>query len=165
MGADEQYSYTPAQVARLLGFDEGDGYADERHVTALDILSWKHDPGGDPYYYFVAVQNETAKTAWMARRGPLDPNSDAAAMLADLLMALNRLPLFQKAVVSLHLAGLDQTEIAEVLHTRQPTVSRILLGRPKRGADGEAVRDENDLTVYTGGIHFRIARLMNGRKR
>jgi len=93
-GDDEQYRYTVDEVERLIGLHETWGKRAARHRTVLDILSRARDPG---HQLFARLDFQKPRSTddphkgWMALRGPLDPESDAACILWDFLKALSRL--------------------------------------------------------------------------
>jgi hypothetical protein len=158
--------YTQDAVARLLGLGEDWAAQGHRDVTVLDLLSWASDAGG------MALRDETDVDGWMAKRGPLAPDSEAATILYDFMRAAARLSVLEHAVVALTVCGFTEAEISEVLRDSnndkgryrlsQQRVSRILNGRPKRDAAGEPVKDADGFTVYTGGVVPKLTRLMNG---
>lgn len=178
MGEPES-GYTLVQVERLLGFYEGTSRTGSRHVTILDLLSWVRDPGGATVWYSLALGADP-KWAWMARRGPLPPDSSAACVLWDFERAVRQLKLLEQAVVALTVAGFSPSEIAAVidpdgviddadalrrartLDNRKKRIARLLYGRPKRDAQGRTVVDERGDVLYTGGVAAKLARYMNG---
>lgn len=173
-------TYTPRQVEVLIGLWEGFGRQGTRHVTALDLICWAQDPGGD-LSWFHLLQREDPGAVWTARRGPLRPDSEMACVLYDLECAVRRLPLLEQAVLALTVFGFTPTEIATVidpdrviddedldhdssreLGSRRRRIARLLEGRPRRDSEGNYVRDEDGNLVYTSGVAVRLARMMNG---
>lgn len=174
MADADAHHYSVDEVRHLLGLEMG--------ISALDVLSWLRDPGGDRTQQMLALKNETAKTAWMARRGPLPVDSDLAAAVYDLFAAMSRLRRERQiapaehAIAALTLMGFSPREIAQVidldgprtfhqLEARRKRVTRMLLGRPKRDREGQVVLDENDDPVRIGGLVTRITTAMNGGSR
>jgi hypothetical protein len=156
--------YTRDAVARLLGLEEDWASQGRRDVTVLDLLSWARDPGG------MSLRDDTEVDAWMARRGPLLPDSEPATILYDFMRATSRLSLLEHAVVALTVCGFSESEMASVLRDgrapiSQQRVGRILHGRPKRDSAGSKVTDEQGFTIYTGGVVGKLTREMNGTRR
>lgn len=184
--ATDAERYSARHIERLLGIHEDASKTGRRHTTFLDIISWARDPGGDNSYLRLAYQRQ-APDAWMARRGPLDPSSELAAVLWDFEMAVRRLrrqreerirtggrrradeelSLQEHGVVALYLTGFDYREIASLLGfgtKKDPDarrVARILRGRVKKDDVGDTVVDEDGYPVRVGGAVNKITRAMN----
>lgn len=147
----------------LLGLRESPGRHGRRHVTVLDLLSWAEDPGGDRVYSFAARQEANA---WMARRGPLAPDSDAACVLYDFERGMKELSLMEQAVVALTVTGFSEAQIGALLGMRQQRVSRLLRGRTVYDAGTkEPVRDAEGDIARRGGIISKLTERMNGEGR
>lgn len=162
-------TYTIDDIKRLLGLHEDPGPSGERDVTIADILSWANDAGG------MHLVNRQEAEAWMARRGPLDPDSPEACILYDFQRAMKELPLAEEAIIALTAMGFSPTDIAAVvdpdavldlrqtldyreamrlkklLDSRRKRISRLIKGRPRRDAHGQVVRDERGVIVRTTG--------------
>lgn len=138
------HEYTEATVAKLLGLREGWGTSGARHVTIVDLISWARDPGGDTVWYRLLSRlprsSDDAGRAWMARRGPLQPDGEVATLLWDLLMAIASLPDREQAVVALTAFGFTQRQIGEVLHASKDEIRRILRGDPDVGRESVVVK-------------------------
>lgn len=129
--------YTRGQVFALLGLRERGWSQGERNVTFLDLLSWANDPGGG--HWLQKMDLEHPDDAWMARRGPLSPESPMAILLFDFLRAMKRLvhsDVRDGAIVALAVFGFTSGEIAGVLRTSQSAISHKLRGRHLYDRDG-----------------------------
>lgn len=169
-------AYSVEAVERLLGLHEPRGSRGHRDVTIADIISWASDPGGDEIWRWLLERN-VGRDVWMARRGPLAPDSAIACVLYDFGRAMKRLPLGHQAIVALTAMGFSPTEIAEVLdpasltssqpdrrsvESKRRRIARVLEGTPKRDREGQPVRDEDGATIMVGGAARKLARYMTG---
>jgi len=169
-----RHTYSLAQVECLIGLEESSAPRATRHVTFFDLLSWARDAGGDHTWFQLARQDQQSD-AWMARRGPLQPDGELACVLYDLQRGMKELTLVEQGVVALTAAGFGPDEIAAVmdgkqldfreqhreLEQRRRRIARMIDGRPRRDADGKIQRDDHGAILYTGGVASRLVRLMN----
>jgi hypothetical protein len=150
MGEPVAGSYTPKQVARLLGLHEASVprtpplvSTARRHITILDVVSWLHDPGGDQTVYHRLLRGGHPE-AWHWKRGPLPPDSTLALILWDFERAMKRYgqeDLKAEATLALTVFGFNDGEIALLLYgspNRRPMVSRALRGRRRTKVTGFA---------------------------
>lgn len=184
---DPDLTYTLHTVERLLGRHELPDLAGERDITIADIWSWAHDSGGSAIYHQLLLERDPDE-AWMARRGPLDPESGLALVLWDFLRAMRELEeerngMLKAAVIALTAMGFSPSDIAAVIdpgavielaerqrwdsrtvrtvNSRRRRIARML-EHPKRDSEGRAVKDDRGKVIYvTGPLVRRFARLMN----
>jgi hypothetical protein len=136
------HSYDFEEVAKLLGLRESWADSGLRHITVVDLLSWARDPGTSNLYYEGALEHEPG-TAWMARRGPLDPSSEEACVLWDLLRAMRSpsLELREQGAIALKAFGFTNGEIAQLLGLGgSRDVSRLLFGDQRTDRPGAVAR-------------------------
>jgi len=175
MSKKREEDYTLAQVYRLLGVEEGDReirpWLPQYHITILDVLSWAHDPGGDATWEQIA-RTEDPGHLWMARRGPLQPESEIAAVYFDFMRGMSALELHKRAAIALTAFGFSQDDIATVFDWKSmdgtiqsKRVSRLLFGRPRRDKEDHPVRDEKGDVLYVGGAVRELHATMNGYRR
>ena len=157
-----QHRYSVPEVERLLGLYETQHRDGRRHITFLDILSWANDPGGDNTYHagLVARQDEDA---WMAKRGPLTPDSTLACVHWDFLRAVSDLDdIRSMAIVALRVFDFTYEEIGQLLGMRRHTVAQKLRGRPIVDYNGHNVKDRQGRIVrHPDGIVHDLVRSMN----
>ncbi|MEX0991723.1 MAG: hypothetical protein WD004_05570 [Actinomycetota bacterium] len=166
-----QHSYTLPEVERLIGLREPVGTKGSPHLTFVDILSWARDVGGENLPYLHALENGE-RQAWMARRGPLHPESALACVYFDLLRAMKRLSVFEQALIVLTAAGFRPDEIAvvmdgseehdpRVIASRRKRFARYIDGRERRDAEGRPLLDGRGRPLHSGGIARRLLRQLN----
>ncbi|MFL5738053.1 MAG: hypothetical protein ACJ76P_12045 [Actinomycetota bacterium] len=124
-----RHHYDFRTVLVLLGIKEARAFDGGRHVTVIDLLSWASDPGGDDFWHQQVLQEPDG---WMARRGPLAPDSEVACVLWDFMAAVAVLTIQERAIVALKAFGFSQGEIAQALHVRKSLVGETLWGDQER---------------------------------
>jgi hypothetical protein len=150
-------TYTQAQVEILIGLRAG---RSER-ITIIDIMSLMNDAGGDAMWCRIAQENAPAD-AWMAKRGPLSPDSKLACTYYDFRRAMTRLTLYEQGIVALLVMGFSKTDIASLFDCNTREVTKVLKGRVKRDHDGKIVRNDSGKPLYADGAVVKLAKGMNG---
>jgi hypothetical protein len=151
-------TYSHAQVELLIGLRSSRA----ERITIIDIMSLINDAGGDAVWASFAKENYPQE-AWMAKRGPLSPDSKLACVYYDFRRAMRKLTLYEQGVIALAVMGFNKTDIAALFDCNTREVHRVLYGRAKRDEDGKLVRNDNGKPMYADGAVTKIVKGMNGR--